>query len=302
MRSMKSRVIRGLTGVSAACAVALAWPTAAHAQGSSNCPPGSWFCGDAGAQAGAGASTSGGASAQGAAGASGSGLQPLPGSEAKGETPAPPPVVVYQPAPPPVVVVQGRSEAPPPYRYTPRPPHKRRSEWGINLRGEGAILGSKSSSQSGMGGLGFGVRYRPVPVVGIEAGLDFFGGRDYNGDNREESSFTLNSLIFVNPKSRAQFYFLAGFGWQGARVTRDTQALDSMGSYENNYSYFGMQGGFGMEFRVAKHFALNLALIGFVRGRTDSDAQNHPEFTDASGRTTNTSGGGVFQGGMTFYW
>jgi len=81
-------------------------------------------------------------------------------------------------------------------------------------------------------------------------------------------------------------------------------ALNSASYYRpaDHYSYFGVQGGVGIEFRLARHFALNLALLGFVRGRTDADAQYHPEFVDGSGRSTNTSGGGLFQGGMTFYF
>jgi hypothetical protein len=313
MTSMKSRVSRRLTSLSVAGAVALAIPATAFAQGaqggqaqgaaaaggSANCPPGSWFCGNAQAGAGAGASTGGGA---GAAAGSSAGLQPLPGEGGGASgTPAAPPVVVYQPAPP-VVVVQGKTDSPAPYEYKPRPPHKRRSEWGLNLRMEGAMIGSGKSDNAGMGGLGLGLRYRPAPVIGIEADVDFLGGHDYNGDKRGESSLTFNGLVFVNPRSRAQFYFLGGFGWQGARVTHDFETASSAGSYDSTYSYFSMQGGFGVEFRVAKHFALNLALVGFIRGRTDRDSQSHPEFTDATGRTTNTSGGGLFQGGMTFYF
>ena len=59
----------------------------------------------------------------------------------------------------------------------------------------------------------------------------------------------------------------------------------------------------GLEFRAAKHFALNLDVRAFVRGRIDDQAQAHPEFIDpATGRSTNTSAGGLVSGGMTFYF
>ena len=44
------------------------------------------------------------------------------------------------------------------------------------------------------------------------------------------------------------------------------------------------------------------AARGFVRGRIDDNKREYPEFVDSNGRTTNTSGGGIFQGGLTFYW
>jgi hypothetical protein len=41
---------------------------------------------------------------------------------------------------------------------------------------------------------------------------------------------------------------------------------------------------------------------GFLRGRTDGNGAA-PEFTDPkTGNTTNTSGGLLFTGGMTFYF
>ena len=271
------------------------------------CPPGSWFCD--------------GGSAQGQ-----SNLQPLPGTEQapaqstngvtySGQAPAPPPVVIYQPAPQrPTVVVVGE---PPPYKYTPRPAPKRRSEWGLNLHLEGMpISGKDAASDAGMGGLGFGVRYRPSPYAAIEPDLDFVGGKDYNGNKRGEAAFTLNCLIFVNPKSKVQVYFPIGFGWSWAHVQNDQVVPLSDGTgntyyYDSNYgardyTYFGGQAGVGLEFRAAKHFALNFDVRGFVRGRVDHDASspytNDYEFTSSDGRHTNTSGGAIINAGMTFYF
>ena len=99
---------------------------------------------------------------------------------------------------------------------------------------------------------------------------------------------------------RAQVYLLAGFGYAGAHVVNDSLGYTTSA---NDYSYFGGQGGLGIEFRLARHFALNLDALGFIRTRTDSGADQNPEFIDPStGQTSNTSAGVLFRGGMTFYF
>ena len=282
-------------------------PAAAPPAPSSHCPPGSWFCADTQQQSAAPA----GQPVQ---------LQPLPGGREAPPAPPPqttyiyggapppqppPPVVVYQP-PPPVVVYEAPRyvQAPPPpvYYYRPRQPPPKRSEWGLTLHVEGAALGHSqyASHDSGMGGVGFGLRYRPIPACAVEADLDFLGGRDYNGFQRDETAFTLNGMAFLNPKSRAQVYVIGGFGWSGAHVNDDSQGYTS---HTYDYAYFGAQGGLGFEFRVAKHFALNVDALAFIRERIDSGADANPEFTNPqTGQTSNTSGGALFRGGMTFYF
>jgi hypothetical protein len=212
---------------------------------------------------------------------------------------------VYQP-PPPVVVYQSPAtryyviQAPPPvYYYHPRH-HPQRSEWGLNLHLEGAAFGHAATvGSAGMGGGGLGIRYRPVPVFALETDLDFVGGRDYNGFRRDEEASTVNGLLFLNPRSRLQLYLLAGFGWSWAHAVDDLPGYD-VASY--NYTYFGGQGGLGLEFRAAKHFAINADARAFIRTRTDDQASFSSEFTNSSGQTTNTSAGVLFTGGMTFYF
>lgn len=299
--SAPSRLPRKLLST-AVLALACAAPSMAFAQTAPtnpNCPPGSWFCADTQEKPAAPAGQPV-APADEATAPKGDGkLAPLPGPNERKPpqvtyAPAPPPpVVIYQP-PPPVIV----REAPPPYYYAPRPAPSRR-EWGLNLHLEGAMLGSRANNDASMGGAGFGLRYKPIPHFGLEADVDFVGGRDYNGDRRGETAFTLNALFFVNPKSKTQLYFLAGFGWAGANVTHE----NVNGSEEDlTYKYFGGQIGAGLEFRLARHFALNLDVRGFIRGRTDDNVNYRPEFVSADGRTTNTSGGGLITGGMTFYF
>jgi len=283
----------------------------ASAQQTPNCPPGSWFCADA--------QVPGLGGAQITIGGGNSALAPLPPPQqpvvvapppvvVQPQTPVQPPVVVYQPAPPPVVVLR---QPPPDYRYyyvrrpvqNVIPDH----EWGLNLRLDGAFMDSRPNRNGGaLGGFGAGLRYKPAPWFGVEAGADFVIGRDYNDYARNETAFTLNGLFFLNPRSRAQVYLLAGFGWSVANVTNDTYATPNETVAPGDtasYHYFGGQAGIGLEYRMTRNLALNVDLRGFIRGRTDDNATAAPEFVDpATGKTTNTSGGLLMTGGLTFYF
>jgi hypothetical protein len=155
---------------------------------------------------------------------------------------------------------------------------------------------SGRSDEAGMGGLGFGLRVRPTRHFALDFGLDFVSGKDYQGYTRSEVPFTVNAVLFANPRDKTQLYFLAGLGWSTAHVALPNDTT-------TQYNYFGLQTGVGVEFRVARHVGLNIDAIGFVRGRTDDKAATNPEFVDpTTGKQTNTSGGGLFRGGLTVYW
>jgi hypothetical protein len=196
-----------------------------------------------------------------------------------------------------------RPETPPPYEYVPprRAAISPSREWGLNLHLEGASIGSGYQHNAGMGGGGAGLRFKPNRYFGIETDLDFVGGHGYVGDVRHETALSFNALFFVNPRSRAQLYFLTGLGWSWAHSENDPND-PSASSYSNDYSYFGGQAGIGLELRLSRVLALNIDVRGFVRTRTDQGAQYQPEFTNSQGQTTNTSGGGLFTGGMTLYF
>lgn len=209
------------------------------------------------------------------------------------KTAAPPP----PPPPPPPPRATQRHKV---YTYEPPPPARRRfvPEWGINAHLQGAALGDRQerSQEAKMGGLGFALRARPWGHFAFDFGIDFLSGIDFQGNRREEVPFSISSLFFVNPRSKVQVYFLGGLNWSSARVHLPEGPVAQ-------YGYFGAQGGAGLEFRFSRRMAMNLDALGFIRGRTDQAARTNPEFVDpATGRATNTSGGGLFRLGLTAYW
>jgi hypothetical protein len=268
----------------------------ASALAASDCPDG-WFCED------------------------GAAPQPAPGGPAE-RPPAPPPDARpprptgegYNPPsyPPPGYAATGEPnepiifDAPEPEPVQPRRHRRAFHEWGFNLHLEDALLGGKpqKASNAEMAGLGFGFRYRPLPPVAFEAGLDLLTGTDFQGYSRSEVGLLLNTLVFFNPHDVAQFYLLGGLGLSSADVTIAPRSGEAdFKRHNEHYSYFGGQLGLGLEVRVSRRIAVSGDLLGFVRGRTDSLSDTVPEFTDPNThRATNTSGGGLLRIGATFYW
>jgi hypothetical protein len=281
--------------------------SAAFAQ-NPNCPPGSWFCAEEPQQnaqpAPATPRVSPDADAEQQDG-------PAPAQHPRrqqGPTYAsPPPVVVYdQPQEPHVVIVSPgyrpvhRVEgfAPPPARPMWHP------EWALNLHVEGLAFGHRGTTNTGMGGIGGSLRFRPGPHFAIDAGFDLLAGNDFNGFERTETPFTLNGMIYVNPRNRVQLYLLGGMQFSHADVRSDRESpllhKDHDG-YSAQYTYFGGQGGGGLEFRISRRVGLDLDVVGFLRKRTDNGPE--PEYVDwAKHRATNTSDGALFRGGMSFWW
>ncbi len=289
--------MRSILAVIAASSLLLV-PSLASAQDDPDCPPGGWFCEETEP-------------------ADVGDVEPEDVDEPPSKKPrksTPPPIVVYEPQEDgsrKITIIDKTDEK-------PRRPKRRRArpEWGFNMHLQGVLMGGSSRTEdrqarhpdASMGGLGFSFRYRPIPHFALDAGLDFIGGVDYQGNDRGETALLLNAMAYFNPKDKAQIYVLGGLGFSGATVNKKTELTLSDNSValveeQKEYRYFGGQVGVGLEFRVAKKTALNLDVIGFVRGRTDDQARFEPEFTDPeTGRTTNTSGGGLFRGGITFYW
>ncbi|WP_437676456.1 outer membrane beta-barrel protein [Sorangium sp. So ce131] len=300
-------------------AVAMTVPLSALAQENPNCPPGAWFCEEVEPpRDGAGEPPPAPAPEEDAPAEV---LPPPPAPPAPPPRPragrrAQPPVVIYQTpsGPPPQVIVVTPGATPPPRVIVrrmappvpPAPPKKRwRRQWGVNLRMEGLMLGEEhgGAENAGMGGFGISLRYRPIPAFAFDLGADFLGGTDYNGHERTEVPLSLSGILFVNPRSRTQFYFTGGLHVAHADVeqTWSNAAAGEEFSPNAEYDYFGAHGGIGLEFRLSRRLALNIDALGFVRSRTDDGVV--PEFRDPdTGRTTDTSGGGLFRGGLTVYW
>jgi opacity protein-like surface antigen len=274
-----------------ASSVVLLTPAFALAQeGQPGCPPGGWFCEETEPPAQEPEAAPDEAPPAPEAPPPAHRRRHLPPQSAS----QPPPVVVYEPPP---------AEA----LETPPPPQRRgwHRKWALNLRLDGVLMGGgKNQSQdAGMGGLGFSFRYRPIGHFAIDAGLDWFGGVDWAGNDRRETAFTTNAMVFFNPRDAVQVYMLGGLNFSEALVQSRDKNGDIVANTDRRYSYFGGQMGLGLEFRVSNTVSLDLDVVGFIRGRTDDAARQTPEFTDPdTGRTTNTSGGGLFRGGITFYW
>ena len=229
-----------------------------------------------------------------------------------------PPMVVYSaPYGPPaqVVVVSGAAVAP---RYypppAPPPPAVWARKWGLNMRVEGAMLGDehKQGGSEGMGGFGLSLRYRPVPHFAFDLGMDIIGGRDFANRTRTEVPISLSGMVYFNPRSHVQLYMLGGvhasqadletnqYAAPTGRYVSDVSDIGGSSSTQH-HSYLGWHGGLGLEFRVSRLIGLNLDVLGFVRSRTDKSGDY--EFVDATtGQITNTSGGGLARGGLTFWW
>ncbi len=239
-----------------ALATGLTLPSVAGAQSApSSCPPGSWFCVQPPQAEAAPAGSPVQPSQQAAAPSAASAPQPAPGAPAQpspvqvspptarpeppypplppGGPPGPP---GYGPPPPPYEYQlppgarYARPGAPPPYAYpylpeyevySPPPPPLPFREWGLNVHLAAAAIGRGVGGNAGMAGAGLGLRFKPTPRFGIEADVDYFGGTDYSGNSRGETALSLNGLLFVNPRSRAQAYFLAGLGGSTAHVSCD---------------------------------------------------------------------------------
>jgi hypothetical protein len=210
---------------------------------------------------------------------------------------APPQYVYVQPAPPPAP----RQWCD--YRARPRPVYPA-GRLALDLRADGAVGAGPTGSHSlyGLGGAGVGLRYRALPHFGLELGFDVLGGRDYSDRKRLELAGTAGGLIYVNPRSRAQFYFSGGMMVDRAKATLGsaTRTTTDFVQAEQHFTHLGGYGGIGLEMFATRHLAFHLDARGVLRQRVAGDG---PEFTDpATGRTTNTSGGVVGSAGMLFYF
>jgi opacity protein-like surface antigen len=158
-----------------------------------------------------------------------------------------------------------------------------------------------------MAGLGFGGRARPDDAVALDLTLDTFGGVDYVGHRRTEMALDFATTVFFNPHDPVQGFILAGLGWSRADVSYKIHEATPMGSIrqqvDQTYYYFGLMAGIGLEWRFEQRWGLDFALLGILRGRTDSNADQNPEYIDPKTKlATNSSGLGLLRLGLNYYF
>jgi len=220
-----------------------------------------------------------------------------------GDTTPPPPVYV-EPVPPPVVV-----QPPPPVYVQPPQPQvitvqRRRVvydlvpafDMGLHLQ-----IGGLFSDRVAMGGGMAAFRIRPIEFLAIDLGIGIYGGQDYQGADRWEVPVVADILVFFNPGDRFQVYGLVGGG----------VSIGQQGNYSGgprgdffasrDLAYVGGEAGLGLEWRIGRHFALNLDVRAFLREQVGGGIE-FTEIQDGITRTTNTSTGVVGNLGMTFYF
>lgn len=274
--------LRRLDVTVAACVVgaALVGARTARAQGAvSDCPPEDWFCAEG------------------------------PGDAIAPEPEQPPDAPEEAESAPSATPNASGGEAPPPGMLPRRmdlttgapdggidnPEDEPLSPWSVNLRLQGVAIGSgRHHRGTGLAGIGVSLRYAFRPSVALDLGLDAFGGIDYNGYDRSETSLSISALWYLNPDRAIRTYVLGGLHGSTAQV-------DVAGN-DQDWTYVGAHAGLGLDFSITERVSLNVDVLGFIRGRTDSRAERQPEFTDGFGNLTNTSGGGVFRGGISLYW
>lgn len=220
-------------------------------------------------------------------------VQPPPPVVVQAPTPptvavqAPPPPVVAQPAPqvirtqPQVIAVQETR-----YQLVPT------FDLGLHLS-----VGGMFTDRISVGGGAAAFRIRPSEYVAIDLGIGVYGGPDYQSLDRWEMPVTADLLVFFNPDDPLQVYGLVGVGASYAEQT----GWDGGSLTYRQLSYLGGELGLGLEWRIARHFALNFDVRAFLREQVGPAV----EFTEIRGgrvESTNTSGGVTGNLGMTFYF
>jgi hypothetical protein len=211
---------------------------------------------------------------------------------------APSSVAPVRPPPPPQ-----ESPPQPPLAVPPPPAQGPATEIAFNLHLALGLLGPGADTNAGLGGIGFGFRIRPKPLYAVDLGLEFLGGTDYNGNDRAEQAFVANAVVFVNPRDRVQAFVVGGVQIGGAQARIEELGGTPVPLHDVAYTYLGAQGGLGVEWRFSRGAALTGDFLLFVRGRVDGNTYYEPEYVDPDSHlVTNTSGGGLFRLGATFYF
>ena len=202
--------------------------------------------------------------------------------------------------------------SPPPMdlRVPPPPPRVGRHRprvWAVRTQLLLPFVDSGAAGNYSMGGLGFGGRARPDAAVALDLTFDSVGGVDYVGHRRTELALDFATTVYFNPHDPFQGFLLAGLGWSRADVSYKIHESTASGAVkrqiDQTYYYFGLLAGLGLEWRFENRWSTDFALMGVLRGRTDSKADQNPEFVDSRTKlATNSSGFGLLRLGLTYYF
>ncbi len=202
---------------------------------------------------------------------------------------APPPPVVVQPQPQ-VITQRGRVIA------TQRTTYRLVPDFDLGLH---LSVGGMFTDRVSVGGGALAFRIRPNEFIGIDIGIGLYGGTDAQNIERFEMPGTVDLLVFFNPEDSFQVYGLIGVGASYAEQGQRTVAGRFIPA--RDLAYLGGELGLGFEWRLARHFALNLDVRGFLREQV-GPATEFSEVRGGSLQTTNTSIGATGNLGMTFYF
>ena len=144
-------------------------------------------------------------------------------------------------------------------------------EWGVGLRASGERIsrgGPDDAARIDMGGGALLVRWRISELFGVEVGLGGMSGKLAGGAyERKMGALDLTATLHLNPRSRWDFYLLAGLG----AVTDKVDFVDVDGvSVEQEFKETEVRLGLGLEYRF-RHLGLGVEAAAIGRVRNDAD-------------------------------
>jgi hypothetical protein len=167
--------------------------------------------------------------------------------------------------------------------------------WGLHNE-----LGATVVNGAIMGGVGAYVRLRPASWFGLDLGLGAYTRITRRDGPRLDAPITASALLFLNPQDALQFYVLGGVGISYSSAQNDHLSSDP--HLQNGaFWHVGGQLGLGVEWRIARQYALNTDVRGLLRTRV---AGSHaPQSADPdTGVLTNTPVGVYWTLGWTVYY
>lgn len=142
------------------------------------------------------------------------------------------------------------------------------------------------SSQEGGLGVATALHGRLGRRTAVEFGFELAGGKGVHGLTRYELGLRYPEvLVYLNPESRTQVFFLSGFMVQVVAFAQG-DATTKLPDSPNAFVFLGGVLGVGVEEHTAKDTAYTLSLRAYARARIDGKdstiATDTPEFHQAT--------------------